>query len=197
MGLITLNSNKTGKSYSYEAKHDLNYYKKYHPFSYQITGFLPSYEEIIYRHFRYTNFIDHNNLVADNNAIMLANLRRKRPTYFHRLPFADHTTYYKEKGNLFPQIMVTEPYHIKNEIPEIEEFLNVNGWEYKILEPSPKSLWYQSEDCLFATKYDDLYTNFHSWMIFIWDKNYFQPPSNFFDYDSAQEVHKRVKEQNE
>ena len=189
MAKLTIKCKETDKFYSYDAKHDVKYYEKYIDYFSWIPFF--SYEQSVYRLFRYINFIDHTNLVSAN-VFNPNNLRRKRPICYSKFWFADHTTAYKRKGYNFPEILLTEPYSIHHEIEDIRHTLIKAKFQYKIIEPGPKSLWHQDKKSWFSKKNEDKFDCSNSWAIFIWDSDFYEPDSNFFRYDNAQKVHKRV-----
>ncbi len=147
---------------SFNAKYGEEHYKKYKLLSPNVA----CGKEISIKNFRYLNWSDITGFVP-SSAYNLPNLSHKRPQlYCWRPSIFDHTSFWREPGDKFPLFCITEPYNRMNDddLKTLYKCSKQYDLEYKIYDPSKKSLWVPNS----------------TYMIFFWDKKYF----NFSDHES-------------
>lgn len=164
MTKITLSfTNKTDfGSVTFDAKHDLPFYEQKKLLD-EPNRLRFCDSEVLLKDFRYINWSDKTELLPAKSC-SLQSLNHKRPGSY-RFPLAfDHTSAWRRANEIFPILILTEPYHLDKE--EIEEFDHISSdvLNYKIIEPSEKSLW-----CPCST-----------YMIFWWNPKYLDFNANLY-----------------
>ena len=163
-------------SISFSTKHPADYYSGRN-FSFRDT-FL--HEEYIYKMFRYLAWMDDLDLLPSGSNYSVPALAHKQPCDHRCHPIGfDHTSMWRKKGDRHPLLVITEPY----DLPRDEErfvwdlICKDFGLEYKIFEPSEKSLHYPGR----------------TYMIYWWCPKYFEWSDNLLNYRTDSEVYNQCK----
>jgi len=164
MSKITLhfNNREDYGSVTFNAKHDEKFYlKKKLLYKTQITRSCDS--SLILKHFRYINWSDKTGFLRAKSCT-LQGLNHKRPTW-SQLPLGfDHTSYWRRPNEMFPLLILTEPYHIDDKEIEGFNYISSDVLKYAIIKPSEKSLWVPNR----------------TYMIFWWNPKYFDFDANIY-----------------
>jgi hypothetical protein len=170
-------SNDNFGNISFNAKYEESFYKKHFMNYFEWTG---CGKEISLKDLRYINYSDIIGFVR-SRASELPKLCHKNPYHYYPNPVGfDHTTYWRKIGIRYPLFCLTEPYHLpsnyEKSLEEEKDYYKTRGMnlEYKIYEPSEKSLWVPNK----------------TYMIFWWCPDYF----NFKEYEELLMSHQNANE---
>tara|TARA_R110002126_G_C10356289_1_gene492141 strand:+ start:335 stop:922 length:588 start_codon:yes stop_codon:yes gene_type:complete len=136
-------------------------------------------------------FMDRTDLISSGSGSPILGLRHKYSSpygewgfnpYCHRggenQARFDHTTAWRKKGDLFPKLVITEPYGFSYKNREYcDDICENSGYRYRAFPPSNMSLW--NDNC---------------YMIFWWHSEFYEPDFDILLQESNNEV---VKETNE
>lgn len=148
--------------------------------------------ELCEKDHRYINWSDRNHLIL-SSCFRIPNLCRKMPSsseWYRVQPGFDHTTFWRTEANKYPYLCLTEPYCLNEgdisyrdeTFEQLKIYWKSLGYnlEYKIYEPSEKSLWYPNS----------------TYMVFWWCPDYFDFFANedsLMGHESHDDLKKRMK----
>lgn len=124
---------------------------------------------------RYLKWLDNNDFVISRNRYSVSGLAHKR-TFIIPSGF-DHTINLRKKGERFPSLIITEPYNLprKDDLERWKNICDHYDLEYKIFDPSSKSLWYP-------------YDSAGTYMIFWWCKKYQSFDPEWMNHKTYEEI---------
>lgn len=163
-----------------KAKHSYDHYKKYCPLcKYFFKGIPSVHPEMLDVLERAMAFMDRTNLIKTGHRHPIEGLRKKYSGIdgkwacgYSLPPYFDHTTVWREKGFRWPQLILTEPYRMgKEDLEDLDISCKTTGYEYKIYEPSDKSLW-----------------NSNCYQIYLWNPDTYTPDFEIIRAAEAQGI---------